>query len=308
MKISMIIEMTNPQSNGRLIVRELLRQEHEVQVLDMTAPSEQLIMLAKEFQPQVVFGTHTHRTLSKECTQKIKDTSSHPLMVLWYCDGYGPTSYFDAEDFNKVKGIYDLMLVAVKGIVIELEGYAKKVVWTPQYYDPTFFGYFDFYERNDIYDVCFIGNLHVAAPDREKFVEILSKRFKMVAFGAGFSSSPVVGKRSSLVYLSSKMSFDTNKSLPETSLRFSERLYKCMANGCLFLAPPTKGLELLFIPGEHLATYDGTIEGLCEKIDYYSGHDEERKKIAKQGMAEIFEKHTIDIRVKQYIKEIEEML
>lgn len=308
MKISMIIEMTNPQSNGRLIIRELIRQGHEVQVLDMTAPSEQLITLTEEFQPQVVFGTHTHRTLSKECTQKIKDISSHPLMVLWYVDLYGPTNYPDDEEFKKVKGIYDLMLVAVKGIVSDLEGYAKKVVWSPQYYDPTFFGYSNFSERSDIYDVCFIANLHVVAPDRKKFVEVLSGRFKIMTAGGGISRGYVVGKNSSLIYLSSKMSFDTNKSLPETSLGFSDRLFKCMANGCLFLAPPIKDLELLFIPGEHLDTYDGTIEKLCEKIDYYLGHDEERKKIAKQGMAEIYKKHMIDIRVKHYIKEIEEML
>lgn len=325
MKLSMIIEMTDPQSNGKLIVNELLRQGHEVQSLDMTQNPDIIIKKINVYNPTCVLGTHTHRSFTGGVIEKIKKLPCHPLTVLWYVDGYGPNHPVDKNNFEKSAGAYDLVLCGVKGLVEELLnfGFSKKVVWTPQYYDPTFYGHSNFSERTDSYDVCFIGSFYPLAPDRPKFITALSKKYKIIVNGyIGYNRSIghdkyngyrghggyIQGKECSSVYLSSKISFDTNKNVSKSSLLISSRVFMCMANGCLFLAPPTKDLDLLFIPGKHLDTYDGTIEGLCEKVDYYLAHDEERKTIARQGMLEIFEKHTIAVRVKEYIKEIKEML
>jgi len=51
-----------------------------------------------------------------------------------------------------------------------------------------------------------------------------------------------------------------------------------------------------------------TKEEMLEKIKYYLEHPEIREKIAKQGQKEIFDKYTIDIVVKQYLKIIKEKL
>jgi spore maturation protein CgeB len=92
-----------------------------------------------------------------------------------------------------------------------------------------------------------------------------------------------------------------------TELQMSDRIYKILGCGCFCLTQPIQGLEQLFQDGKHLVVFDG-YEDLCNKIDYYLKHEEEREKIALEGQKEVFEKHTINIRVKEYLKEIEKML
>jgi hypothetical protein len=84
MKLSMVIEITNPQSNGKLISMELKRQGNQVQMLDMRSDPDCLINRISEFSPEVVMGTHTHRVLSGETIKKIRQIPSKPLTVLWY--------------------------------------------------------------------------------------------------------------------------------------------------------------------------------------------------------------------------------
>lgn len=308
MKITTIIDVVNPQSNGKLISAELKRQGHEVQILFRRFPLNKLIQNITEFRPEVVFGTHTHRDLSKDTTQKIKNTPSHPLMVLWYVDGYGATNPPDDKNFEKVKGIYDLMLVSVKGLVPELEGYAKKVVWSPQYFDNTFFK--PTIKRTDVFDICFLGNVWLETCNRLKFIDVLRKKYKIL-IGGGVSGNTVIGPAAvANFYTQSKIAIDIPGSLyPRKELMIPQRLYQAMGLGCLFISQWVPGMGQFFIPKIHLDMYnDNTIESLCNKIDYYLEHQDELKKIALAGQKEILDKHTISVRVKQYIQEIEELL
>jgi len=229
-------------------------------------------------------------------------------MVLWYVDGYGLTNPPDDKEFEKVKGIYDLMLVSVKGLVLELEGYAKKVVWSPQYFDNTFFK--PTIKRTDAFDICFLGNVCPKTLNRLNFIDALRKKYKIL-IGGGVSGNTIIGSKAvANFYSQSKIAIDIPGSLyPRKELMIPQRLYQAMGLGCLFVSQWVPNMEQLFIPKVHLDMYeDNTIEGLCSKIDYYLEHQDELKRIALAGQNEIMKNHTIEVRVKQYIQEIRKLL
>lgn len=305
MKITMLIEVTNPQSNGKLIAAELRRQGHQVQTLNMVSDGDYLVNEIFGFRPDTVIGTHTHRSLSKEIIWRIKHTPSHPVAVLWYVDAYSPKDTVGGENFEKTKGIYDLMLVSVKGLVKDFQefNYAHRIVWVPQYFDNTFFK--PTIERTNEYDVCFLGNVYPAASYRFDYLRILESNFKTLKGGYGFGRV-ITGRESADFYMKSKIAIDIPSFLPGRELLMSERIFKAMGLGCLFLSQNVVGLKQLFTPGLHLDVYGDTMGGLCKKVEYYLNHPDELKKIAEAGQREVLEKHTISVRVKRYLKVIEE--
>ncbi|MCK4359397.1 MAG: glycosyltransferase family 1 protein [Candidatus Cloacimonetes bacterium] len=308
MKITTIIDVVNPQSNGKLITAELRRQGHKVQVLSRKLSPNRIVQSIIKFCPEVVFGTHTHRAFSNDITRKIKNTPSHPLMVLWYVDGYGSTNPPDDKEFEKIKGLYDLMLVSVKGLVPELEEYAKKIVWSPQYFDNTFFK--PTIKRTDAFDICFLGNVCPKTLNRLEFINVLRRKYKILVGGAELGKMFIGSIALASFYMQSKIAIDIPGSLyPRKELMISQRLYQAMGLGCLFISQQVPSIEQLFVPKIHLDVYeDNTIESLCSKIDYYLEHQDELKKIALVGQKEILDKHIISVRVKQYIQEIRKLL
>lgn len=309
LRISAIIITTDFTQNGLLIARELETQGHVVQRVSLHAPQRQLVEHVVAFRPDVVFGTHTHRYLPASLMDEIKKRT-HALMVLWYVDAYALFLDKEVQRFEQSRGIYDLMLVGVKGIAegLSKKGLASTVKWTPQYYDPVCYGDPYTVERTDKYDLCFVGNEHEWAPERRRFVDTLQARYKMLVAGRGWGRGIALGKASSQFYLNAKISFDAPKKIPPMSCGFSVRTFNCLANGCLLLLPPVPDIEAIFQPGKHLVLYDGTLDGLCTKIDYYLKHDEERRAISRTGQAEVLSEHVISIRVQQYLNYIEEAL
>lgn len=309
LKIAMVIIMSDYTQNGLLIARELETQGHVVQRVSLHTPHRQLVEQVVSFRPDVVFGTHTHRYLPASLMGELKERTP-ALMVLWYVDAYALFLDKEVQRFEQSRGIYDLMLIGVKGIAegLSKKGLSSTVKWTPQYYDPVCYGDPYTVERTDKYDLCFIGNEHEWAPERRSFIETLQARYKMLVAGRGWGRGIALGKDSSQFYLNAKMSFDTPKKIPSMSCGFSVRTFNCLANGCLFLMPPVPNIEAIFQPGKHLVVYDGTLKDLCTKVDYYLEHDDERKAISRAGRMEVLSEHTIAIRVQQYLKYIEEAL
>lgn len=304
MKITTIIEMQNPQSNGKLIAAELQRQGHIVQILNMRKPGIFLVEEVITFQPDVVFGTHTHRMLSASDTMRMKQIASNPLMVLWYCDGYSPLDDIAGKLFEQTKGIYDLALITVKGLIEDFEEieYCDWTAWAPQYFDNVFFK--PTTPRTDEFDVCFLGNIYPYATHRIQFLQALEARFKTAKGGNGLGGL-VYGTACANFYMRSKIAIDIPSGLPTKELLFSDRIYRAMGLGCLFLSQQVEGINQMFVPGVHLDMYDNTIQGLCDKIEYYLNHLEEIKRIAEAGQKEVLAKHTVGIRIKQYMYAIE---
>ena len=74
------------------------------------------------------------------------------------------------------------------------------------------------------------------------------------------------------------------------------RLWDIMASGGFVLSNFQVELPEYFELGIHLDTY-ASMDELLEKCDYYLSHEKQRKEIAANGLEEIKQKHTYDIRI-----------
>jgi len=83
------------------------------------------------------------------------------------------------------------------------------------------------------------------------------------------------------------------------------KYFECMGCKTLALAiKPEDGELLHFIPNENYV--EVTVYNWRAQIEYYLSHDEESKKIAKNGLATVLKYHTSDIRAKELIETIKE--
>lgn len=117
-------------------------------------------------------------------------------------------------------------------------------------------------------DYCFIGNLR---GDRKRYVKALS--------------IPVIKGR---------YGHDHSVAVSETriNLNFSEgdgcsdRVYKILAAGGFLLTQPWEGMTDHFLPGRDLVVFNGPA-GLKDKIEYYLHNEDERRRIAANGLAKV---------------------
>ena len=58
-----------------------------------------------------------------------------------------------------------------------------------------------------------------------------------------------------------------------------------MACGCAYLGRPEFYQDYPMVDGVHFIAYDGTIDGLVEKIKYYQSRPQELEQIAKNGQS-----------------------
>ena len=319
----MFVYCNKPYQNGLLIAREMKAQGHEVLVkclveLERSKPFQHpltpggarygyerdMLETAKQFKPDCLFVTGT----GVETKHLFEEISKLGIkLVLWNADAYVPGN--DSSYWDRYKGVFDLIITSVEGMVKVLEGYAKEVIFLPQYYDQVY--YKPTIERlnskHEIYDVCFIGHTQKGwgLDVRENCIIALKEFCNVKVFGdmPGFSSGiELYGTEMANVYSQSKITFTTHIVRKDMGWKISDRIFKAMGCGCLFMCPPVAKLEQFFIPGKHLVTYDGSVADLKSKVEYYLEHEEEREKIVKCGQNEIMKNHTISVRVKQYIK------
>ncbi len=80
----------------------------------------------------------------------------------------------------------------------------------------------------------------------------------------------------------------------------SPKLFEAMACGSFVLTDRQKDVQALFKDKEHLVFFDGP-EDLRSKIKYYLDHEDERKRIADAGYAEVSAKHRYQDRLKKIL-------
>ena len=91
----------------------------------------------------------------------------------------------------------------------------------------------------------------------------------------------------------SKMFVNKNSRWNDTEMRY----FEVLACGTLFITDKPYNTDTYgFEDGKHLVFYNGTLEDLKEKINYYLEHEEERESIASQGM-EFVRKYYNDERI-----------
>jgi hypothetical protein len=89
----------------------------------------------------------------------------------------------------------------------------------------------------------------------------------------------------------------------------TRRIFEAMACGKMVLTdnlPSETGLRDMFIDGEDIVYYDDMFDCI-EKMNYYNENEEERERIAYNGMAKVIANHTQIQRVDKLIKKYESL-
>ena len=94
---------------------------------------------------------------------------------------------------------------------------------------------------------------------------------------------------------------------PGNTAFYTGRMMESLANGCCYFYPtPSHNVDFPngLIDGEDFIIYNGN-EDLIEKIEYYLGHEDEMKSIAKNGFNKLLKYHTSEVRAKEFIETCE---
>lgn len=152
--------------------------------------------------------------------------------------------------------------------------------WLPHAADPDYFRPYDLPEE---YDVGFLGKTYEGSHDeRRRLLDLLAARYEL------HYPLDYYLDEASKVYSRCRMIFNRSSSLGD----LNQRPFEAMSCGRLVLTDRIgNGLQQLFRDREHLVMYSGEGE-LCEAIDYYLAHPEERRRIAEAARREILAGHT----------------
>ena len=95
-----------------------------------------------------------------------------------------------------------------------------------------------------------------------------------------------------------------NFTIPNIKSGIPLRVWDILGAGGFLLTNYQAEIPLYFKEGEDLVCFDGT-EDLVQKTDYYLHHDEERRRIAKNGYGKVKKYHTYIQRIQTILETID---
>lgn len=170
---------------------------------------------------------------------------------------------------------------------------ADRCFWLPHAFDPLAYSPGVFNTANNKwmpdaacikkYDVSFIGNLN--DENRVNHLDHLFKALPNFFWGTRrFHEAAEIFNQSRIVF-----NVSARKEL-------NMRHFEALGSGSFLLTDNIPAQDNVFTEGVHFIGYDN-FDDMVDKARYYLAHDEEREKIARQGMIEAWSKHTYMHRV-----------
>ena len=293
MKVFILAKGRTRWQSGLLIYAEAIQQGKDVR-LGLIEKSF-LFNLARiqEYSPDWIFitGARTFTPVQLRAFAKVAK------LVIWDADGIHQRTqrYWDA-----LRGIPDVIISSSIGKAKHLVDYAHKVVFIPQFWDSV-------YQKVTVipeikHDVIFIGSSDFSQR-RKNWLLNLNEELSISSRGRipNLTAKCAYGTNMANAYAAHRISFDIQREyVTPMECGTSDRMFKAMGCGVLYITYPIKGIERLFTPGKHFVEYDGTYDDLVNKIKYYLEHKEEREKIAVEGQKEVLKAHTLKTRLNQY--------
>ena len=252
----------------------------------------QLVELCHEFHPDLVFmQLQTANVIPVADLEAIRCLDPKPIVINWSGDVRHPTPqhYFD------VGRVVDLTLFTNTTDVDHLQAAGVKADYLQIGFDEQTFSPNG--PLGDYPPVVFLGSqygdMFPLSKHRHEMVwhlrATLSGNFAVYGRGWGFKTAMLNEPQEAACYRSCKIAI--HQSHYSYGRYFSDRLLRAMGSGAFVLAHRWPGMENDFVDGEHLVAWD-TLEELSEKIDYYLGDDESRKRIAAAGCGLVHREHT----------------
>lgn len=210
--------------------------------------------------------------------------------VYWVSDTHRPNIQWRFDKCKKA----DLLFVSQQDAFLKFKQERDKVYWLCHACDPV---YHNVPMKEKKFDIGFVGNVTSKFHQKRKtMLETLSNSFSNVSFVSGLYLSEMARH-----YADSKIVF--NCSLNDD---INMRLFEGMCSGSMVL---TDSIPYLFdvVNYDSVSSYD-SVKDLVEKVNFYLQNEEQREKIAKNGLEETKSKHTYEIRMKQLVDIVKESL
>jgi len=228
-------------------------------------------------------------------------------LLAWYPDQLDKRRI---AGWRAMVGCYDVVVCSSRRTANILRDVGINTVWTPQYFEleeclplPKRLD-----EGETIYDVCFIGGFDER---RSEFMRHLSRRFSVALYGPRDDEQRAVfGHDMAKVYAQSKIAVNVQREIyvldEGAPFNVSNRVFRAMGSGSLFLHYSTSDLRPVFDLGVDYAAYNDTIDSLICEVYYWLEHDSEREEIALAGKNKVLRDHTLEKRIYQYWKLMED--
>ncbi|MEF9437970.1 MAG: glycosyltransferase [Candidatus Mariimomonas ferrooxydans] len=94
---------------------------------------------------------------------------------------------------------------------------------------------------------------------------------------------------------------------PHIRKSMSARMYTAVGCGAFYMCQHVDGIEEVLEPGKEIITFQSEQE-MIDMIRYYVKNDELRKKIAEAGSRRVLKEHTYEIRMRQMLRIIEDVI
>lgn len=136
-------------------------------------------------------------------------------------------------------------------------------------------------------DVVFVGSESPIYPQRNETILKLAKKYKVRWFGRN-NTNEARNDDLNMLYSMSKIVIGDSYPSPRY---WSNRVVETLGRGGFLIHRNVAGIKEEY---PYLVTYDGTFEDLCEKIDYYLEHEDERRELIQKNYEWVKNRYTMD--------------
>lgn len=297
MKVLMWRSTTDDKDSCYYVYKEAKRQGFDVMCGGNRNDTAEIKELIKHFEPDIIFTYALNKKLSHFYRCLINNGTK---IVLSHHD---QVERYKQYIISSMKGCFTAGIFSTIQAAKIYRKWLNDTVWIPQYFD--YESCKPIYNRDNlVFDLIFLSFI----PDqlREDYLRKLEKRYYI------YKSNNCILKNMSRAYSISKIAIN----MPRGSITLnkdgefimSNRIFNAMGSGCFFLTHDVPGLDIHFKKKYHLDTYDGTIEDMISKIDFYLENESLRESIAMNGKLHIMQNHSLSIRVHQYWKYLEKIM
>jgi len=304
------------EETGRFVNEALKREGHETIVYDdlwradhKGAPYTNVMLknMVKEHEPDVLLMLKSEH-ISPETLSKI-----HCKKVLWHPD---VRKHVQPWVVDKAKEC-DLFYTMSKGSMEEYEKELNNVKYLPEACDPNYHYYTDNVDSIFQSPINFIGTLRQTRIDMVKRVirhGLPIKVWGSIGDDVSQQDKQIIGHR----YIGRQLwreyhSYAASGAIsitwdwcPEVELSYSARIYRVMASKGLYLCRYVNGMEKVFKRGVHCDWYYN-LDEMIKKLNYYLANPDEVKRIGEEASKNVLAKHTFDHRVKELLKDVEQL-
>lgn len=313
LKVILATNFSKPWNNGWFYKTGFEKNGHNVMSFDPSinkCEEKDFLEIVKTFKPDFLLITKNEINLKilLECKKYTK-------IIQWYPDPVIP------EWLIPYVSNVDVFFTMSEGLVDEFKRYNKNTFWLTQAFEPDFYKVQEIKEE-DIKkysaDITFVGNLGSKPqylPRREALLRVIKSGFNLKWWGP-----PLPRKIKTLPLIFGKLGrcyggeFVYNEtyakvcklskiflgfdSMPHIKKSMSQRMYIAIGCGAFYMCQYVKGIEEVLIPDKEIVIFND-YEEMIDKIRFYLSKEELRKKIAQAGQERVFKEHTYQIRIKQ---------